>query len=114
MIQMIRLKITPLFPITNVMLHQTDHLHIQVNFQDDAEYDYTYVHPVGITTFPTNRGGNPMPEVTGYLDDVVQLDVDTIIIIIITIIIIIITIIINIISINISIIIIGAATLCLR
>ena len=24
------------------------------------------------------RGGNPMPEVTGYLDDVEQLDVDTI------------------------------------
>ena len=78
MIQMIRLKITPLFPITNVMLHQTDHLHIQVNFQDDAKDDDTYVHPVGITIFPTNRGGNPMPELTGYLDDVEQLDVDTI------------------------------------
>ena len=73
MIQMIKLE------IINVMLEQTDQLlHIQVNFQDDAEDDDTYVHPVGITIFPTNRGGNPMPEVTGYLDDVEQLDVDTI------------------------------------
>ena len=104
MIQMIRLKITPLFPITNVMLHQTDHLHIQVNFQDDAKDDDTYVHPVGITIFPTHRGGNPMPEVTGYLDDVEQLDVDTIIITTITIVI----------NIIIIIIITGVATLCLR
>ena len=35
--------------------------------------------PIMLTiTLPAISGGNPMPEVTGYLDDVEQLDVDTI------------------------------------
>ena len=36
------------------------------------------VYQVETTISAINRGGNPMPTVTGYLDDVEQLDVDTV------------------------------------
>ena len=36
------------------------------------------MHRVETTISTINRGGNPMPTVTGYLDDVEQLDVDTV------------------------------------
>ena len=35
--------------------------------------------PIMLTiTLPAISGGNPMPEVTGFLDDVEQFDVDTV------------------------------------